>query len=169
MSSVTDLENLPLVSICCITFNHEKYIGQTLEGFLMQKTYFPFEILIHDDASTDATANIIREYEAKYPNIIKPIYQTENQFSKGIRSMYGVFNFPRATGKYIAMCEGDDYWIDENKLQSQADFLEQNEDYGLIHSDLDEYNTVTQKLKKAIWKQGEQNKFQGDIYQQMLR
>ena len=169
MSSVTDLENLPLVSICCITFNHEKYIDQTLEGFLMQKTNFSFEILIHDDASTDATADIIREYEAKYPNIIKPIYQTENQFSKGIRSMYGVFNFPRATGKYIAMCEGDDYWIDENKLQSQADFLEQNEDYGLIHSDLDEYNTVTQKLKKAIWKQGEQNKFQGDIYQQMLR
>ena len=169
MSSVTDSETLPLVSICCITFNHEKYIGQTLEGFLMQKTNFPFEILIHDDASTDATASIIRAYEAKFPHIIKPIYQTENQFSKGIRSMYGVFNFPRASGKYIAMCEGDDYWIDENKLQSQADFLEQNKDYGLIHSDLNEYNTVTKKLKIAIWRQGAQNKFQGDIYLQMLQ
>ncbi len=169
MSSLTDSENVHLVSICCITFNHEKYIGKTLEGFLMQKTNFSFEILIHDDASTDSTANVIREYEAKYPHIIKPIYQTENQFSKGIRSMYGVFNFPRASGKYIAMCEGDDYWIDENKLQSQADFLEQNEDYGLIHSDLNEYNTVTQKLKIAIWRQGGQNKSQGDIYLQMLQ
>ena len=75
----------PLVSICCITYNHEPYIRDAIEGFLMQKTNFPVEILIHDDASTDGTADIIREYEAKYPDIIKPIYQTENQYSKGIK------------------------------------------------------------------------------------
>jgi len=73
----------PLVSICCITYNHEKYIGDAIESFLMQETDFPFEIIIHDDASTDATADIVREYEKKYPDVIKPIYQTENQYSKG--------------------------------------------------------------------------------------
>src|SRR5690554_319935 len=101
----------PLVSICCLAFNHEKYIEICLEGFLFQKTTFPFEVLIHDDASTDRTAEIIKEYERKYPHIIKSIYQTQNQYSKGV-GVNRVFNFPRAQGKYIAMCEGDDYWTD---------------------------------------------------------
>ena len=74
----------PLVSICCLCYNHEPYIRECLEGFMMQKTNFAFEVLIHDDASTDKSAEIIREYEAKYPDIIKPIYQTENQYSKGV-------------------------------------------------------------------------------------
>lgn len=115
----------PIVSICCITFNHEKYIRDAIEGFLMQKTLFPFEILIHDDASTDRTSYIIREYEEKFPDVIKPIYQTENQYSKGI-SISATYQFPRARGKYIAMCEGDDYWTDPLKLQKQVDFLEKN-------------------------------------------
>ena len=89
----------------------------------MQMTNFEYEILIHDDASTDRTADIIREYESKYPDIIKPIYQTENQYSKGI-SMNATFNWPRAQGKYIALCEGDDYWTDPLKLQKQVDFME---------------------------------------------
>lgn len=120
----------PLVSICCITYNHEPYIRDAIEGFLMQKTNFPVEILIHDDASTDGTADIIREYEAKYPDIIKPIYQTENQYSKGINP-YPAFVYPLARGKYIALCEGDDYWIDPYKLQKQVDFLEANPEYSL--------------------------------------
>lgn len=120
----------PLVSICCLTYNHEPYIRDAIEGFLMQKTDFPFEILIHDDASTDGTADIIREYETKYPDIIKPIYQTENQYSKGIK-ISATYNYPRAKGKYIALCEGDDYWIDPYKLQKQVDFLEKNEEYGI--------------------------------------
>jgi len=120
----------PIVSICCITYNHEKYIRDAIEGFLMQKTNFTFEILIHDDASTDKTAEIVREYEQKYPQLIKPIYQTENQYSKGINP--GVeFLFPRAHGKYIALCEGDDYWTDPMKLQKQVDFLEANPDCSL--------------------------------------
>ena len=117
----------PLVSICCITYNHVKYIRDALEGFMMQKTDFPFEVLIHDDASTDGTADIIREYEQKYPDIIKPIYQTENQYSKGVKVSI-TYNFPRAQGKYIALCEGDDFWTDERKLQIQADYMESHPD-----------------------------------------
>lgn len=112
----------PLVSICCIAYNHEKYITDTLDGFLIQKNNFPVEILVHDDASTDRTADIIREYEKRYPHIIKPIYQTVNQYSQGKR--ISLFNFERAQGKYIAMCEGDDYWFDPQKLQVQHDILE---------------------------------------------
>lgn len=113
----------PLVSICCVTYNHEKYIAQTLEGFLSQQTNYPYEILVHDDASNDRTADIIREYAERYPDLIKPIIQTENQYSKNI-PMNETFNFPRAQGKYIALCEGDDYWCDPNKLERQIRHME---------------------------------------------
>lgn len=116
----------PVVSICCITYNHEPYIEDALEGFLIQETDFPFEILIHDDASTDRTAEIIREYEIKYPKLFKPIYQVENQYSKGNRATMIVF--PLCLGKYIAVCEGDDYWCDPTKLIKQVGCLENNED-----------------------------------------
>ena len=119
----------PLVSICCITYNHEDYITDAIESFLMQKTNFDFEIIIHDDASTDKTAEIVREYEKQYPGIIKPIYQTENQYSRGIK--VEMFCFVKTKGKYIAFCEGDDYWIDENKLQKQVDFMETHSEYSL--------------------------------------
>lgn len=118
-----NVEEELLVSICCLTYNHGQYIRECLNGFLMQKVNFDFEILIHDDASTDNTADIIREYETRYPDIIKPIYQTENQYSKGVKPSLK-FNFPRARGKYIAMCEGDDYWTDPFKIQKQVDILE---------------------------------------------
>ena len=120
----------PLVSISCITYNHAPYIRECLEGFLMQKTNFPFEILIHDDASTDGTADIIREYEVKYPDLIKPILREKNLYSQGIRSI-DRFNYERAQGKYIALCEGDDFWTDPNKLQIQFDFMESHPDYSL--------------------------------------
>ena len=123
----------PLVSISCLAFNHAKYIRDGIEGFLIQKTTFPFEILIHDDASTDNTAQIIREYELQYPHLIFPIYQKENQYSKG-RRLTLRFNVPRARGIYIALCEGDDYWTDPYKLQKQIDFLEANPGYGLCYT-----------------------------------
>lgn len=126
-------DTVPLVSISCITYNHENYIRDAIEGFLMQKTTFPVEILIHDDASTDKTASIVREYEEKYPQLIKPIYQTENQYSKRDGSI-GRIQRGRARGKYYAICEGDDYWIDPLKLQKQVDFLEENPEYGFIHT-----------------------------------
>lgn len=120
-----DSVNEPVVSICCVTYNHESFIEDAINGFLIQETDFPFEILIHDDASTDRTADIIREYEAKYPKLIKPIYQTENQYSKNIRPMWD-FLYPKVEGKYCAFCEGDDYWIDPKKLQKQVDYLEEH-------------------------------------------
>jgi glycosyltransferase involved in cell wall biosynthesis len=120
----------PVVSISCNTYNQINFIREAIEGFLMQKTSFSVEILIHDDASTDGTAEIVREYEKKYPNVIFPIYQTENQYSKGIK-IASNYQFPRARGKYIALCEGDDYWTDSLKLQKQVNFLEANPDYVL--------------------------------------
>lgn len=128
-----------VVSINTLAYNHEKYIAQCIEGILMQKTNFAFELLIHDDASTDKTADIIREYEKKYPNIVKPIYQIENQWSKKIK-ISSTHQYPRAKGKYIAFCEGDDYWIDKNKLQIQVDFLENNPEYGMcFHGAIEHY------------------------------
>lgn len=117
--------NSPLVSIRCITYNHEKYIRDALEGFVMQKTNFKFEAIVHDDASTDNTAAIIREYAEKYPDIIKPIFETENQYSKHDGSIGRIMN-AACKGKYIAFCEGDDYWTDPYKLQKQVDFMESN-------------------------------------------
>ncbi len=120
-------KTVPLVSVSVITYNHEKYIRQCLDGILMQDVNFPYEILVHDDASPDGTADIIREYEMKYPGIIKPIYQTENQYSQG--KTVSKFNWDRARGKYLAFCEGDDYWTDPGKLQKQVDFLETHPEY----------------------------------------
>jgi len=131
---IRDAEDI-IISVSCITFNHVNYIRDAIEGFLMQKTTFPFEILIHDDASNDGTAEIIREYEKKYPNLIFAIYQTENQYSKGVRAISAKFNYPRARGKYFALCEGDDHWTDPLKLQKQVDFLEANPEYVVSYHD----------------------------------
>lgn len=115
----------PFLSICCVTFNHAEFIHDSLRGFLTQKTTFPVEILIHDDASTDNTADIIKTYERQHPSLINPIYQRENQYSRGARPTVQ-YNLPRTKGKYIALCEGDDYWIDPLKLQKQVNYLEEN-------------------------------------------
>lgn len=125
-------ENI-LVAIHCVTYNHEPYIRDCLDGFLMQKTNFKFVAIVHDDVSTDKTADIIREYAAKYPEIIKPIYETENQYSKFDGSLDRVMETAIAvTGaKYVAMCEGDDYWIDPYKLQKQVDFLETHTEFSI--------------------------------------
>lgn len=120
-----------MVSIRCLTYNHEPYIRQCLEGFIMQKTNFRFEAVVHDDASTDGTAAIIHEYAEKYPNIIKPIYENENQYSRHDGSLDRIMN-AACTGKYIALCEGDDYWTDPLKLQKQVDFLEMHSNYSLV-------------------------------------
>lgn len=124
-----------MVTIQCITYNHEPYIRQALEGFVMQKTNFRFEAIVHDDASTDGTAAIIREYAERYPDIIKPIYETENQYSKGDGSLGRIMD-AHTHGKYVAICEGDDYCTDPNKLQMQVDFLEANPEYVMTHSDV---------------------------------
>lgn len=114
-----------MVTVFCTTYNHEKYIRQCLDGFVMQKTNFKYEVIIHEDASTDHTADIIKECEKKYPEIIKPIYENENQYKKGI-DYVEMFCLNNAKGKYIALCEGDDFWVDEYKLQKQFDSMEKN-------------------------------------------
>lgn len=131
----------PLVSICCITYNHAPFIRKCLDGFLMQKapSCVPkdakmsdwCEILIHDDCSTDGTTEIVKEYAAKYPDLIFPLYEVENQYSKGKAGKIDLYNYERAKGKYIAYCEGDDYWTEPLKLQRQVDFLESHPDYSV--------------------------------------
>lgn len=133
-----------LVTIRCLTYNHEPYIRQCLDGFVMQKTNFRFEAIVHDDASTDGTAAIIKEYAEKYPDIIKPIFEIENQYSKRDGSLTKVMN-SYMHGKYIAICEGDDYWIDPFKLQKQVDVLEKDENIGLCYSKAHVYNQKTRK------------------------
>ena len=117
------------LSIVCITYNHERFIRDCLEGFIMQKTNFPFEILINDDASMDKTADIIREYETKYPDLFRCVYQTENQWGK--KDVWNDILFPMVRGKYVALCEGDDYWTDPLKLQKQVDFMETHPDFSI--------------------------------------
>ena len=146
----------PIVSICSITYNHAPYIRQCLDGFLMQKTNFPFEIIINDDCSTDGTTEIIKEYAAKYPDLIKPVFHDENQYQKGVRGMYVKYVFPKAQGKYLALCEGDDYWIDPLKLQKQVDFLESHPNISyvftnrLIYTEKTE-ETILQKYKRRLY------------------
>lgn len=122
------MAEIPLVSICCITYNHEKYICEAIEGFLMQETDFSIEIIIHDDASADRTQDIIREYAENDKRII-PILRESNMKSTGVHVF--PFTYEKARGKYIALCEGDDYWTDPQKLQKQVEFMEENEDYAL--------------------------------------
>lgn len=117
-----------MVSVYCLAYNHEKYIKDCLEGFVKQKTNFKYEVIVHDDASTDNTANIIKEYAERYPDIIKPIWQEENQYSQGVE-IVDKFIGPLLKGKYVAICEGDDYWCDEHKLQRQVEILENHPEY----------------------------------------
>ena len=120
--------NAPKVSVVCMVYKHEPYLRQCFDGFVMQKTSFPIEILVNDDCSPDSSAKVMREYEEKYPDLFHCIYQEENQYSKGKMAWWEVL-FPMAKGEYIAICEGDDYWIDPYKLQKQVDFMDQHPDY----------------------------------------
>ena len=131
----------PLVSIHCRVYNHEPFLRQCLDGFVMQQTTFPFEAIVHDDASTDGSAAIIQEYAERYPDIIKPIYETENQYCKGDDTITRIMDAAtHPSSKYVAMCEGDDYWTDPQKLQIQVSFLEEHSDYSLAVHDFKVYD-----------------------------
>jgi glycosyltransferase involved in cell wall biosynthesis len=117
----------PVISIVCLTYNQAAFIRETLDGFLIQQTCFPFEIIVHDDASTDGTQAIIQDYAKRYPTLIKPIYQQHNQYSLG--PLFIARIFATLESPYIAICEGDDLWTDPHKLQIQVGFLDHHADY----------------------------------------
>lgn len=151
MENNKDKETSPMVSVLCQAYNHGEFIEQCLNGIIMQETNYSCEVLVHDDASTDNTADIIRRFEFQYPEIINPIYQTVNQFSQKKR-VFSRIQLSRAKGKYIALCEGDDYWTDPYKLQKQVDFLEANEDVAIcIHNMkvIHEGNTKKSRLSNS--------------------
>lgn len=127
------ISEIPLVSVICFTYNHSKFIGKTLNGFVNQKVNFLVKYIVHDDASTDKSQEIIEEYSSLYPKEFYAICQVENQRSKG-SGVVSSLVMPLATGKYIAFCEGDDYWIDNCKLQKQVDFLEANPRFAICFS-----------------------------------
>lgn len=134
-------DKLPIVSICCITYNHAPFIRKALDGFLMQEPLSCIpqdsklsdwcEILIHDDCSTDGTDDIIREYAAKYPDVIYPLYEEINQYTIGGKGRMDLYNYNRARGRYIAYCEGDDCWTDSLKLRKQVEFMDLHTDYSI--------------------------------------
>lgn len=111
------------VTVYCLAFNHEQYIGKTLQGFLEQEVSIPFHVIVHDDASTDGTRQVIQEYVSRRPELFTVILQEENQYSKKI-PIYNTFIEPRITTKYCCICEGDDYWSDPHKIQLQYEYLE---------------------------------------------
>lgn len=119
-----------LLTVLCTTFNHEAYVADALRGFVEQEADFRFKVLVHDDASSDGTVNIIKEYVLAYPKLFDTIFQTENQYSKGVDILFDLM-LPRVYSKYIAICEGDDYWDDPSKLQKQVSHLERHSECSL--------------------------------------
>ena len=129
-SGIQNCENTPSICVVCLTYNHEKFLKNALDSFISQKVNYPFRVIVHDDASTDKTTEIMLEYEKKYPELFTMIYEKENQFSKlnGIGGIYREIIAPLVHEKYVALCEGDDYWTDPLKIQIQADYMEKNSD-----------------------------------------
>ena len=140
-----------VLTVLCTSYNQVDYIRECLEGIVMQKCSYKWEAIVHDDASTDGTQDVIREYAVKFPNIIKPILQTENQFSKKDGSLRRIL-LEACKGKYIANLEGDDYWTDPLKLQKQLDYLESHPECGLVRTDFNRYYQETGKLEKGMFK-----------------
>lgn len=142
----------PLVAIHCLVYNHEKYIRDALDGFILQNTSFPFVAIVHEDVSTDGSAEIIKEYAEKYPDIIMPIFEKENQYSKPHGELSSIMcNAIEKTGaKYVAMCEGDDYWTDQHKLQKQIDFLEAHPDYSMCVTNYDVLRCESGKIESWL-------------------
>ena len=153
------------VSVCCNVYNHEKFLTRCLESLVSQKTDFLFEILINDDCSTDKSVEIIKQFQEKYPQIIKPLYQEHNLYSKGIAINNEVL-IPLAKGKYIAFCEGDDYWCDDRKLQIQYEFMEKNQNCSMCITNTIKHNLSNNKETlfnnwKNIHKLNEEEIFMG--------
>lgn len=167
-----DIEQSPLVAICCLVYNHACYLRDCFEGFVMQQTNFSFIVIVHDDASTDASVTIIREYEKKYPHIFKPMYEELNIYSQGgFEAVNQVMNKAiNMTGaKYMALCEGDDCWIDPFKLQKQVDVLESSPYYTMCYTN---YANIDHYSNPIFWKNKEINISRsktGEIFSELLK
>ena len=162
----------PIVSFRVSTYMHAQYIRQCLDGILMQQTTFPYEIVIGEDESTDGTREICIEYAKRYPDKIRLFLHKRGNNIKidgqPTPKFQGIYSMYMCRGKYQAMCEGDDYWTDPYKLQKQVDFLENNPDYGLVHTDLDHYYVNNGRYVKNHWeKEGVTNQ-SGDLYEALL-
>jgi len=129
MLLISEEVNKPYVSIVCITYNHERYIKDALDGFLAQQTEFCYEIIVHDDASTDATVEILKRYKKENPQVVRLVLQQENQYSKGKRIFINAARY--AKGEYVFFCEGDDYWVDKKKLQAQVEAMQRNKEVNI--------------------------------------
>lgn len=148
------MEEQVMVTVVMLAFNHEKWISQAIDGIVGQKTNFRFKLFVHDDCSTDNTKQMIEQYHKKYPDIIEPFYETENLYTKHIKITQTVL-LPHIKSKYIALCEGDDYWTDSSKLQQQVDYMEGHKDCTLCFHNADFVDTKGNKLKpfypQNIW------------------
>lgn len=151
----------PVVTVVCTVYNHEKYLRACLDGFVMQKTDFPFVALVHDDCSTDNSIKIIKEYAEKYPDIITPIFETENQYSKHDGSLMRAID-RHVKSKYVAYCEGDDFWICPDKLQMQVDYMEQNPDCALCFHDVEILYEGKAPTGKSLYSHLHEGRFSGD-------
>lgn len=148
---------MPLVSVCCITFNHAPYIRQAMDSFLAQETDFDYEIVVHDDCSTDGTADILRSYAETNPGRVRLILQPENVYSRGERDIFRNVVFPVARGSYLAICEGDDYWTDPRKLQKQVDYMEANPDCAMTYTNFDLLFQESGKVVRSLFSRSRRN------------
>lgn len=155
----------PVISIVCTTYNHERYIESTIRGFLSQDCPFPFEILIHDDASTDRTQAVIREWQQRYPSVIKPVLQTVNQKSQGVRPFETLL--ARARGEFVATCEGDDFWIEPSKLERQVSFLKAHPDFSCSAHNY--HHFIESKLAIKPWRRSGPDYVQSERHLMGLR
>jgi glycosyltransferase involved in cell wall biosynthesis len=154
----------PLVSVHMITYNHKPYIAQAIEGALRQQTSFPYEIVIGEDCSTDGTRAIVFDYHRRYPEAVRPVTSDHNvgAFANATRA------YAECRGKYVAYCDGDDYWHNPHKLQMQVDFLEAHPDYGLVHTDADWLVDETGEVIPCWHKTYQHEINQGDVYEDLL-
>ncbi len=163
ISDSTVLAKNPIVSVGMITYNHKPYIAQAIEGVLKQNTEYPFELIIGEDCSTDGTLEVVLVYQKQYPDIIRVIYSEENV---GIRKN-GKRTLALCRGKYVATCEGDDFWHHPGKLQMQVDYLEDHPECGLVHTDADQLIQKTGEMV-SCWHKRYHKILQGDIYDEIL-
>lgn len=164
----SETEQPVLVSINCLTYNHSRYIKKCLDGFVLQQTNFRFEAIVHDDASTDGTTEIVREYAERYPEIIKPIFEEENQYSKDFFVIDSTMR-KACVGKYLAFCEGDDYWTDPHKLQKQIDILEKMPNVSIVYTGFTNVNENEEIIIRPKYDYYQKISRSGNIFSLLMR